>query len=100
MWGRKIEYDSPSSLNAIRMFRCEADWGAEVIRGKVRDLSNPPLLELGLDRLTDDIRVVKCRGVIKTLSSTNRIALEANSCTRDSNGCEGVHKALVGIGFE
>ena len=42
LWGGKIENDSPSSLNAIRLLKDEADWGAEVIEREIRDFLTRP----------------------------------------------------------
>src|SRR5271169_5315283 len=47
--GRKIEYNSPAGLNAVCLLGVEADWGAEVIRRKFRDLDNSTLLNLRLN---------------------------------------------------
>ena len=49
LWGGKIENDSPSSLEAIRLLMDEADWGAEVIEWEIRDFFDPSFPKLGLN---------------------------------------------------
>ena len=100
LWEKKIEYDFSFDLNIIYKFWYEINWEIEVIRRKIWDLNNSFLLKIDLNWFINNFQMIEYREMIRVLSSMNKIILEINLYTQDSNEYENIDKALIEIYFE